>query len=107
MKRFIFLLMAMVILTGFVSAQTTASIFEADGLEAAMSENIEGFFVVNADTVLIMASEYKEYSETVISFERFNGHEELNDAWTRQCYADRLSSRERSSFKRAAVGLMG
>ena len=58
MKRFIFLLMAMVILTGFVSAQTTANIFEANGLEAAMSENTEGFFVVNTDTVSIEISQY-------------------------------------------------
>jgi len=50
--------MAMVILTGFVSAQTTANIFEADSLEAAMSENTEGFFVVNTDTVSIEISQY-------------------------------------------------
>ena len=73
MKRFIFLLMAMVILTGFVSAQTTANIFEANGLEAAMSENTEGFLVVNTDTVSIEISQYN--AETSIDLYKTDKYE--------------------------------
>ena len=58
MKKIIFLLLAMVILTGFVSAQVTANPFEANSLEAAMSENYGDFFVVNSDTVSKEISRY-------------------------------------------------
>ena len=58
MKKTIFLLLAMVILTGFVSAQTAANPFEANSLEATMSENSEDFFVVNSDTVSTEISRY-------------------------------------------------
>jgi len=73
MKKITFLLLAMVILTGFVSAQTTANPFEVNNLEAAMSENNKDCFVVNSDSVSTEISRY--YAETSVDLYKTDKYE--------------------------------
>jgi hypothetical protein len=51
MKRIIFLLLAVFVLTGFVPAQSYAAPLEENTLEAALSENGMETHIVNPDTV--------------------------------------------------------